>query len=96
VGSVGALPLAIYLTRFSDAYELLHAAGAVPVAAVLGVGALTLSRRARARAALQVARPGAARGAVLARLLGMAGLCMAAAALVALGVYGLLVYAGTR
>ncbi|MCS7007246.1 MAG: hypothetical protein RMM28_04125 [Thermoleophilia bacterium] len=95
-GSVAALPLAIYLTRFSEAYELLHAAVAIPVAAALGVAALALSRRERARAALRVVEGGRARGAASARALGIVGLCMAAAGLVALVVYGLLEYAGTR
>lgn len=95
-GSVAALPVAIYLTRFSERYELLHAAVAVPITAALGVAALALSRRAGARSALRVARGGTAPGAATARALGIVGLCMAAAALVALAVYGLLEYAGTR
>lgn len=93
VASFVALPLAVYLTRFSDAYELLHAALAIPVAGALGGLAVALARR---RATLALGRARRARGAGLARLLGIAGLCMAAAALVALGVYGLLEYAGTR
>lgn len=96
LGSVAALPLAIYLTRFSETYELLHAAVAIPVAAVLGAAAVALARRARSRAAVVLGRGAGPRGLGLARLLGILGLCLAAAALVALGVYGLLEYAGTR
>lgn len=96
IGSVAALPVAIFLTRFSETYELLHASVAIPVAAVLGAIALALVRRGRRRAAVALGRGGGPRGATAARVLGIAGLCMAAAALVALGVYGLLDYAGTR
>ena len=44
VASVAALPVAIYLTRFSDSYDLLHAAFVIPVAAGLGVAAILLAR----------------------------------------------------
>jgi hypothetical protein len=92
---VAALPLAIYLTRFSDAYELLHSAFAIPVAAGLGLAALGLAGRARRRDVLRLDEraSGPARAG---RLLGLAGLCLAASALVALGVYGLLEYLGER
>lgn len=96
VGSVAALPAAIYLTRFSETYELLHASVAIPVAALLGVLALALARRGRRRASVALGRRGGARGTTVARVLGIVGLCMAAAALVALGVYGLLEYLGER
>jgi len=35
--SVAVLPAAVYLTRFSGKYDLLHAGFAIPVAAALGV-----------------------------------------------------------
>jgi hypothetical protein len=93
--SVATLPVAIYLTRFSDAYELLHAGFAIPLAAGLGFAALRLARRARRRDGLLLdGRP--ARPARAGRILGLLGLCLAASALVALGVYGLLEYVGTR
>jgi hypothetical protein len=62
----------------------------------LGVLAVTLARRAERQASVRVTvtrSPGAARAG---RILGILGLCMAAAALVALGVYGLLEYVGSR
>jgi hypothetical protein len=96
VGSVLALPLAVYLTRFSDSYELLHAAFVIPVGALLGVAAIALSRRARRRTAVSLVASGSNRAATAGRVLGVAGLCLAAAALIALAVYGLLEYAGTR
>jgi hypothetical protein len=97
LASVATLPLAVYLTRFSGSYELLHAGFAIPVAAGLGLAALLLAQRARRQAALSlVAAGGRSRAAMAGRLLGIAGLCLAASALVALGVYGLLEYVGSR
>jgi hypothetical protein len=90
------LPVAIYLTRFSSSYELLHAGFAIPVGAALGLLALSLARRARQRSALRLGR-GSRDGLVrVGRALGILGLGLAAAGVVALGVYGLLEYAGTR
>ena len=36
VASVATLPVAVYLTRFSDAYELAHAGFAIPIGLGLG------------------------------------------------------------
>ena len=92
---MATLPIAIYLTRFSDEYELLHAALAIPVAAVLSFAALGLASRARRRDALRLAG-GSSGPARVGRVLGVVGLCMVASALVALGVYWLLEYVGSR
>jgi hypothetical protein len=94
LGAVFVLPAAIYATRFSDSYELLHAGFAIPVAAVLGIVAISLARRARRRAALRLTAERPARTVRAGRLLGILGLCLAASGLVALGVYGLLEYVG--
>jgi hypothetical protein len=95
IASVATLPVAVYLTRFSDTYDLIHAGFAIPLAGGLGLAALGLSRRARLRASLRLsARPPGV--ATAGRVLGIVGLCMAAAGLVALGVYGLLEYVGSR
>ena len=95
IGSVATLPVAIYLTRFSERYDLLHAGFAIPVAAGLGLVALGLARRAALRSplALEGRRPATAG---IGRVLGFVGLCLAAAAVVALAVYGLLEYVGSR
>lgn len=89
------LPLAVYATRFSDAYELLHASVAIPIAVLFALAALALARRARRRNALSlsVERSKLER---VGRVLGIVGLCLAASAIVSLGVYGLLEYVGSR
>ena len=93
--SVATLPIAIYLTRFSEDYELLHAAYALPVAALLGIVAVVLARRSRRLDSFVLSgRPGKA--AQVGRVLGVIGLCLVASALVALGVYWLLEYVGSR
>ncbi|MGI8478372.1 MAG: hypothetical protein ACR2M2_00690 [Gaiellaceae bacterium] len=96
LASVAALPIAIYLSRFSERYELLHAGFAIPIAAVLGVISIALSRRARVRTVLALGRGERAGLARAGRVLGIVGVCMALAALVSLGVYGLLEYVGGR
>ena len=95
VASCVTLPLAVYLTRFSDSYDLLHAGFAIPVAAGLALVALALARRARVRTQLSLSGGGGG-VATAGRVLGVVGLCLAASALVALGVYGLLEYVGSR
>jgi hypothetical protein len=96
LASVATLPVAVYLTRFSDTYELLDSAVAIPVAAALGFLALGLSSRARRRGSLVLGGAPGTGTARAGRLLGILGLCIVASALVALGVYALLQYAGSR
>jgi len=96
LAAVATMPLAIYLTRLLAAYELGDAAFAIPVAAALGVVAIVLSRSARRRSALSLGRVGGGGVARAGRVLGIAGVCIALAALVSVAVYGLLEYAGTR
>jgi hypothetical protein len=96
LAAVATLPLAIFLTRFSDSYELIHAAFAIPLAAMLGLVALTLARRSRRKLALSLSSERRDGAAVAGRILGIGGICIALAALVALGVYGLLEYVGSR
>ncbi len=95
LASVVTLPIAVYLTRFSDTFDLLHTGFAVPIVVALAIAALVLSRRASLRASLTLSARAPAI-ATAGRVLGIVGLCMAAAALVALGVYGLLEYVGSR
>ena len=94
--SVATLPVAIYLTRFSDAYELLHAGFAIPLGAALAFLALALARRANRQGNVLLGRAPRSGAATAGRALGAVGLCLAAAAVVALAVYGLLEYVGSR
>ena len=93
--SVTTLPVAVYLTRFSDTYDLVHAGFAIPIAVAFGIAALALARSARRQASFALA-PRSPALATAGRVLGIIGICMATAALVALGVYGLLEYVGSR
>ena len=96
LASVATLPVAVYATRFSDSYDLLHAGSAIPIAIAFAFVALALSRRARGRTPVSLAVETGGGLATAGRVLGVLGLCMAASALVALGVYGLLEYVGSR
>jgi hypothetical protein len=96
LASVAVLPIGVYASRFSDTFDLIHAGFLVPVAAGFGLVALALARRARTRSLISLSGGGAGRAATAGRVLGVLGLCMAASALVALGVYGLLEYVGSR
>jgi hypothetical protein len=93
--SVVALPAAVVATRWSDRYDLLHAAFAIPVTLALGIGALALARAARARHERTLGRAGGLRAAAWGRAFGIAGVAIGAAGLIALGVYGLLRYLET-
>ena len=84
------LPVAIVGTRYSGSYELLHAGFAIPIAAVFGIFALALARRARGLDRATLGRAGGGRSARIGRLLGILGLCMAASASIALAVYAVL------
>ena len=88
--SVALLPAAIAATRWSQQYELLHAAFAIPVAFLLGLLAVSLSRRARARLGPTLGRPKGARTARLGRLLGILGILLALTAAGSVGIYALL------
>ena len=74
----------------------MHAGFAIPLAVVLGVAALVLARRARRRSSVSITSNGGSRAATAGHVLGVLGLCLAASALVALGVFGLLEYVGSR
>ena len=78
------LPAAIFATRYSESYDLLHAG--------LGAAAVALARRARALDRASLGSAGGTKAARAGRLLGIVGLCVAASATIALAVYGVLVY----
>jgi NhaP-type Na+/H+ or K+/H+ antiporter len=89
--SLATLPAAVVVARESDELTLVQAGVvAVPVAALLGLVALWLARRARRRADRTLDRVGGRRTARAGKLLGALGLYLAATAAIALGVYALL------
>ncbi|MFL5931815.1 MAG: hypothetical protein ACJ75P_11200 [Gaiellaceae bacterium] len=89
--SLATLPAAVVVSRASEEVTLVEAGVvAVPVAAVLGLVALWLARRARRRADRTVDRVGGRGTARAGKLLGGLGLYLAATAALALGVYALL------
>lgn len=96
LASIATLPVAVYLTRFSETYELLHAGFAIPVGALFGFLSIRLARRASRRRALTLGPGGGLRVARVGWVIGVVGICLALAGIVALAVYALLEYAGTR
>lgn len=97
VASVLTMPAAVYLSRVSASVRLLEAGYGIPLGVLLGLVAVLLARRARREIALQLGRAPAPVGVARAgNLLGLAGICIAAAALVSLAVYEVLQYAGRR
>ncbi|HET7515839.1 MAG TPA: hypothetical protein VFJ60_13625 [Gaiella sp.] len=94
--ATATMPLAILATRYSGSYELLHAGVAIPVAVVLGAGAIGLARGALRVDDMRLGRAGGRRTARLGRALGVLGISLGATCAVALAVYGILTYLGER
>jgi hypothetical protein len=90
--AVVALPAAIALAQVSSRVKLTQAAVGAPVAAVFGVVALLLARRARRRGERTLGRAGGEGAARAGRVLGVLGLCFAASGAIAIGFYALLVH----
>jgi len=88
--SAATMPVAIVATRYSGAYDLLHAGFAIPASLAFGLAAVVLARRARARDELTLGRAGGRGAARAGRALGILGICIASAATVSLVVYALL------
>lgn len=81
------MPAAIAVTRWSQAYELLHAAFAIPLGLALGALAVALARRARRGQARVLAPLAGSRAASAGRVLGLTGFLLAVTAAMAVGVY---------
>ena len=94
--SLATMPLAILATRYSEAYELIDAGFAIPVGLLLGVLTIGVARGALRHDDLHLGRAGGRNAARVARGLGVLGIALAATAVVALAVYGLLTYLGER
>jgi hypothetical protein len=88
--SVGVLPAAIAATRWSRQYELLHAAFAIPFAALLGALAVALARRARSRLAPTLGHAKGTRTARAGHVLGLVGFFLALTAAGSVAVYAVL------
>jgi hypothetical protein len=91
VASVLTMPVAVFATRYSGSYDLVHSALAIPIGLVTGVLAVRLSGDRRGAVPL-ARRPSSRAG----RVLGLVGIWLAGAALVAVAFYGLLTYLGNR
>ena len=85
--SLAVLPAAIVATRWSDAYELIDSAAAIPAAVILGIVAILLARRARARGQRTLAGARPSRTARFGRFLGLAGLLLGITGAMAIGVF---------
>jgi hypothetical protein len=94
--STATMPVAVLLTRYSESYDLLHAAFAIPLGMALGAAAVAVARSARKLDERSLGRLGGKRAATIGRILGIVGFCLASSAAIAVGVYGLLEYVGSR
>ena len=89
LGAVLVEPAALLLARLTSV-SLVQAGLAAPVAAALGASAVIAARRARRLSERTLGRVGGSGAARSGRWLGVVGLCLAAAAGIAVGFYGLL------
>lgn len=88
--SLAAVPAGVVLARLSRPVTLVNSSGSILLAALLGLSAVVLARRARERVQITLGRAGGERTAAVGNLLGVLGLCVAITAALALGFYGLL------
>ncbi len=89
LGLVGAasLPVTIAIAELTNAFELVRAAFAIPVAFVLGIVALVLARGARTRIERTLGRVGGEGAARAGRLLGLLAILLGIAGGIALAFY---------
>ena len=89
VGLLGAaaVPFAIAAAQLTDLLDLLHAAWAIPAAALAGVAALVLARGARRRFERTLGRVGGAGAARAGRILGVLALALATSGAIAVAFY---------
>jgi steroid 5-alpha reductase family enzyme len=88
--AVLAVPGGVALARQTAGVGLIDAAWAIPVAAVCGLAALLFVRGARGRMRWTLERAGGSGRIRLGRILGVAGICVALSAGIAVGFYELL------
>ena len=88
--AVIAVPAAVVASRRTSGITLLDAAWAIPVAAICGLASLLFVRGARGRLRRTLERAGGTGRIRLGRILGVAGICVALSAAIAVGFYELL------
>lgn len=88
--AVASVPVGILLARYSERVSLLSAAFSAVPAALLGLYAIVLARRARETVARTLGRAGGEGAARAGRALGILGVCVAATVGMAIGFFGLL------
>jgi hypothetical protein len=88
--AVATLPAAVALAELPERIDLLQAGFAVPVAGVLALVTLVLSRGGRLRFERTLGRVGGRRTAWLGKALGLLALAMTASGAVALATYAVL------
>jgi steroid 5-alpha reductase family enzyme len=88
--AVLAVPGGVALAHQTAGVGLIDAAWAIPVAAVCGLAALLFVRGARGRMRWTLERAGGSGRIRLGRILGVAGICVALSAGIAVGFYELL------
>jgi hypothetical protein len=96
VASILTIPVAVYVTRYVESYDLIDAAYAIPVAAIFGIAALAFARRATREGSIRLGRGSPDGTPRTGRILAYVGICIALAGVVSLAVYGLLEYAGSH
>jgi len=90
LAAVAAVPAGVALSRQTAGVRLLDAVWAIPVAAVCGLAALLFARGAGGRIRWTLERAGGLGRIRVGRLLGIAGICVALSASIAVGFYELL------
>jgi hypothetical protein len=89
--AVAAVPAAVLVSRQTAGVGLLDAVWAIPVAALFGIAALLFARGARGRIRRTLEQAGGTGRVRVGRILGVAGICVALSAGIAVGFYELLV-----
>jgi hypothetical protein len=88
--AVLVIPAGLALAAYSSMVDLIHVAVAIPLAAVLGIVAIALSRSARRHSQISLGRIGGTGVARAGWILGMLGLYLGVMAALAVGFFGLL------
>ena len=89
---LAAIPAAAVVTEARGDLRLIHAGFAVPLAAVLAIAAIRLSRRARHRLERTLGRAGGRRTARVGQVLGWLALYLALTASISVAVYAVEFY----